>query len=927
MSTQKKVYEMNKNEFNVAESRNGFPIIEAIIENQLILLHSKYDPIKEAERLIGSFKDKIERADHVLFYGAGIGYVVRSFFERYPNKLASVYEPIDEVANLCIQHQGKSKFPLEYLENYVVENEQKTLEENLEVFGGVMQHKFEIIVLPSYERWQRENLKKFVQAFKKWVDNKQANVGASTRFSRRWTINSLMNLSKTFEHPNLLLEKKKYFEGKPVLLVSAGPSLSEEIENIKKIKEDGLAYIFAVGSANKVLVQEGILPDAVCTYDPQKHNYAVFKELYELGIDTVPMIYGSTVGYETLEFYRGPKLYIPTSQDKLIANFRSDKQIFVDDATSIAIVTIQILTELEVGKIILVGQNFAFKKDQFYAKGINRYDKEKREMTDNSVQKKDLIRTFEVEDVHGDKVLTNISFNRMKENMENYLKQITIPVINTTNGGAAIEGTTFLPLQHFIAEELIEKVVVDNWWKSNLPERSSILNQAFLKKYSKEFDLFIQQDKGLEKFLKDFQNSMENLKVNQILRKLEKFDDLFQKYHQNAFYLTTILPIAQLAFEKLKAETQLIRTMNTSAQKAKKVIQVYYTYLANCRAIYRDIAPIVTDHIFSKLGEKTETKGYVSTSGVFQYIGDWKLKYHSLKENVESAPNIYNIGVETIENDACIVFRFSGTTLSLFGTIHTQKALKLHVQIDDEVNKITIRNRFEEDKYGSFKHQKIFEVFGLEEKMHEVKVTVISAGPSFVFEGIEIDENSRAYHVDEVMSVEELKIGKRIRCSYKAIYNQVGDFSGLGNEINKHLPVNSSANPNGDFYFIMVDEIDSKLILLADRIIQNHIAVKKLLNLQKTQLNIKTTLRLLNDNEEPKHPNSEWNKYVVNSTYKDIWNVGSTSTWTATSNTKCENRYVSRGGGLVGNHICNEFNVEHTAIEQRGFRPVLEIKI
>lgn len=927
---------MDKIEFNYMESKNGLPIVEVLVEGQPILLHSKYDPIKEAERLIESFKDKIERADHILFYGAGMGYLVRAFIERYPNKLVSVFEPFEEVANLCIRNKGKSKFPLEYLENYVVETSQKTMEEHLAVFDVAMQHKFEIIVLPSYERWKTEHLKKFIQTFKKQVDNKQANVGASTIFSRRWTINALMNLPNTFEHQNFLLEKKKYFEGKPVLLVSAGPSLSEEIENIKKIKEIGLAYIFAVGSANKALVQEGILPDAICTYDPQSYNHSVFKELYERGINTVPMIYGTTVGFETLEFYQGPKLYFPTSKDQLTANFHNDKQIVVDDATTIAIVTLQLLNVLEVGKIILVGQNFAFKKNQFYAKGINRYNKEKKEITDNSVQEDDLFKTFEVEDVHGDQVLTNISFKRMKENMETYLKRITIPVINTTNGGAAIEGTTFQPLQQLIEEELTDKVVMDEWWKSALPERTEMINQQFLKKYRKALDQFVQQDNELLKYLADFKKSLNNLNVNQIQRKLIKSDELFRKYHENIFYLATILPIAQLEFEKLQAETLLIPTMDNPKEKTEKLIQLYSTYLASCRAVYREIAPIVTNNTLLELDEQTETKSYVSTSGVFHYVGDWEKKYHTLKENVESAPSIYAIGVETKEKDSSIAFRFSGTTLKLFGTVHSQNALKLQIQIDDKVNTITFIIRYEENKYGSFIHQKLFEASGLEEKIHDVKITIVSDSPSFVFEGIEIDSTGRAYHIDEVMNVEELEIGKRIRCHYKATYNQRGEFSALGEVESEFIPVQSVAYPDGDLYFIMVDEIDVEKKLIADRVVQNYVSWKQLRRGRGVLGNQSVYFREISEQEK------EWEKYLSkkksNGTFSDLFNHSSqTASWTdyavdgLDSGYKVKNLVTIRGHFyhhvLYGNSPDFFYSIPETYVQRFvGYRPVCIIK-
>jgi len=903
---------MEKIGFNYVESKNGLPIAEILIEGQSILLHSKYDPIKEAERLIDSLKDKIENADHILLYGAGMGYLVRSFFERYPNKLVSVYEPFEEVANLCIQHKGQSKFPLEYLENYVVENSQKNMEESLMVFDGVMQHKIEIIVLPSYERLHLAHLKVFIETFKKQVDIKNVNVLTTSTFSRRWTVNALINLPKTFEHSNILGEKKKYFEGKPVLLVSAGPSLSEEIENIKKVKENGLAYIFAVGSANKTLIQEGILPDAVCTYDPQSHNHLVFKDLYERGIKTVPMIYGTTVGFETLDFYKGPKLYFTTTKDHLTTNFHLDKQVVVEDATSIAIVTLQLLNELKVGKIILVGQNFAFKRNMFYAKGIGRFDNEKKEVTDNSVKESDLIRTYEVVDVHGNQVLTNIILNRMKENMESYLKRITIPVINTTNGGAAINRTTFQPLKQVIKEELTEKVVVEEWWKSEIQEESSkYLNQDIKKRYSKSFELFVEQDKDLLKHLNGFQHSLICLNVNQVQRKLKQLDELFNKYHNNLFYQTTILPIAQLAFEKLNAGTQLIPTMDSTKEKTEKLIQMYITYLASCRAIYKDIAPIVSNLTIPKLNEIQGKKSYIATSSVFSYVGEWwkeilppkeqmpnyltkEQKYEwyeqkKLKDKIE----VHTPFSKTTKIGSKIHFRFKGTKLSLFGKNPTDEALKLKVIIDKKSTLITINEKVTEETYNLYIRNEIFECTSLKNEFHEVTIEVLSENSNFHFQGIEINKEGRAYHVEEVTQLNQLRVGKRIRCH---IGSEVVDgkafITNIGEETDEKMALDAT-QPSGDFYLVNVYDVEGVSKFICDR----SIGLRVFVNLTNDESNnielnrvpvidFDSPLReLVSCSTSYNNGNYTWSAYKAFNkqveSYKDAWATdrGITSGW------------------------------------------------
>ena len=54
--------------------------------------------------------------------------------------------------------------------------------------------------------------------------------------------------------PNILMEKKGEFKKKPAIIVAAGRSLNEEIENIRHVIDNGLSYIFSVGSAINTLI-------------------------------------------------------------------------------------------------------------------------------------------------------------------------------------------------------------------------------------------------------------------------------------------------------------------------------------------------------------------------------------------------------------------------------------------------------------------------------------------------------------------------------------------------------------------------------------------------------------------------------------------------------------------------------------------------
>ncbi|MGE7090255.1 6-hydroxymethylpterin diphosphokinase MptE-like protein [Lysinibacillus sp. NPDC048646] len=882
---------MSKIQVEVLESKIGVPALQVEIDDKKMMLHSKYNPVQEAEHFIDSLREKIEEADHVLFYGIGLGYHVKYFSAAYPEKLISAYEPIEQIATISLRELAVTEFPKDKLSHYIVEDSQHPLVQNMEFLGELIHQKMLLIVLPVYERLFSEQTKEFGKALKSFLMTKGSNIVAAALFSKRWTLNALMNLPETFKHENIILHKKKFFKNKPVILVSAGPSLDEELEKLRIIKEKGLAYIFAVGSAAKALMLTNIYPDAICTYDPQQHNHYVFKEIYEQRITDIPMIYGTSVGFETLQFYQGPKFYFVTSQDQITPQFHKEQIPVISDAPTIALIMLQIFHALEVKQVYLVGQNLAFKEKRYYSKEVKRYDYEKKELTNSSIQTQDLINSFEVEDVHGGKVITNDSLNRMRLDIENYIDFVNMPVINTTNGGAAIKGANYQSLQQIIEEKLTEKIVVDEWWKSLIPEKSNEINQSFKKKYSNEFNLFVQRDKELENYLEDFQNSLLSIKSNQMRNKLDQLEKLFLKYQKNVFFQTTISPIAQLVFEKLNVEIRSMNRMEISRKKVEKAIQVYNNYLTSCRAFYRNIAPIITKHIMSELAELSEIKGYSSTSGVFHYIGDWEKKYHIIKENENFNSHVYAIGVETKEKGAQIAFRFHGTFLKLFGTVHSQDDLQLQVTVDGKVNIIKIKNPID-DKYGSFMKQKVFEISGLEEELHDVEITVLSDNPSLVFEGAEIDIKGRAYHIDEVISVDELEIGKRIRCHYKASYNKVGEFTTLGEESGDFLSLNACSDPDGDFYFIMVDNIEGIRKLIADRIIQNRID-KYAIQDKKVYINKKRGIVTCLSN-------NEWDKYlvfnvqIVNASL--AWNSDSISTsWVNDSEFSEEGYSIVRG--------------------------------
>lgn len=118
-----------------------------------------------------------------------------------------------------------------------------------------------------------------------------------------------------------------------------------------------------------------------------------------------------------------------------------------------------------------------------------------------------------------------------------------------------------------------------------------------------------------------------------------------------------------------------------------------------------------------------------------------------------------------------------------------------------------------------------FEKTGLSNQRHKVVISAAFQNNNLLeVDAIDIDTTGRLYHPDEVTDIKDLAVGKRIRCHYVASSNVVGSFSGLGVETSDLIPASSSATPNGDFYWIMFEDVNKKKVLVADRNVQSAIS-------------------------------------------------------------------------------------------------------
>ena len=569
---------LDMDSIQIKETKKGYKTLWVEKNNKKAYLHSKYNPIREAETIVNQYSN-IEDNTTIIFYGVGLGYHIDLFLKKYPNVNYYIYEPIPEILYAYLSYKPLKKLPSLNLKDIVLADNKL---ETIKFFDNIINKtsdNFICIPLNSHKNIYAKKYNQFIELFKETLKDKKTSIGTNLIFQERWILNSMKNFGEVLNTPNILLEKKGEFKDKPAMLVAAGPSLNEEIENIRYIKDNGLAYIFSVGSAVNTLVHYNIYPDVACTYDPGKFNQNVFTKIKEKEIKDIPMVFGSSVGYETLVNYPGKKYHMITSQDS-VSNYylrnENNKPIdMVYDAPTIAVVTLQLLYELGFNPIILVGQNLAYKGKKRHSEGIH-YS---RDITD-----KDIENGIYVKDVYGEKILTSLGFDSMRKQMEQYIKILhNVKVINTTKGGAHIEGTDFIELKIVIDKYLKEKVVEHNWLEGNKTK----YDREYLETQSKKMDIAYKRALKLIDDYYDTLNKIERLIGNKNFNQAEKtyikLDKVLRKSENNDFFKVFILPMNRVQYELLANSIDSLNEEKDPVKKGKRIIDAFKGFMDLCK--------------------------------------------------------------------------------------------------------------------------------------------------------------------------------------------------------------------------------------------------------------------------------------------------------------------------------------------------------
>lgn len=363
-------------------------------------------------------------------------------------------------------------------------------------------------ILPNYSEICLEKVHDFQKVLKMCAEEYLTSVNTVRRFS---TV-AVENMLKNADYVRTGYQAKQLLyvvpDGMPAIIVSAGPSLNKNIDELKKAKNK--AFIIAVDTAIKPLLNHGIVPDMYAIIDGKKPLDLVAVEESR----NIPLLSEVRAAHAVLNYHKGKKFffreYIPYFDRMYEMNGK--EWAGMDVGGSVATAAFSLACYLGIKTVILVGQDLALTGNKTHADGtfeekMKELDTSKMKMVPGNVE---------------EKVPTRHDFDHYRIWFEDFIAhwQSMYPnfrVINATEGGAKVEGTEISTLKEAIENEC--KVEADI--------------SAAIDKLEPVFDP--EEQKKILAYMKDTPKKFHEMAMNAVTEKklYQKLDKMTQNHNMD----------------------------------------------------------------------------------------------------------------------------------------------------------------------------------------------------------------------------------------------------------------------------------------------------------------------------------------------------------------------------------------------------------
>lgn len=420
----------------VGDAADGEQFLAVVKDEDVITLSSIYSPEHVVERFLLQFEERAERL-HVMIFGFGSGEAVRRILaDRELFEECIVYEP-----SLMILRKAMEIYPLmdmigdDRFRLFVGGVNDTELYPYLDDTMDYLNWEYyQYACLPKYRELFREQEASVYARFHQVYHYRNVDQNTLIHYAAQGSDNEILSFRWLMDGKNFYDMRQHISEQDVCIVVASGPSLQKNVEELKKAK--GKALIFCVDSAAKILLAHDIMPDLLCTVDPDKGG----EPLADYRLADIPIAMSPESDHRMLEMMGTPHVLCFSAgnayHQDVFKQAGCDMPYF-DGGGSVATNCFKLAAAVGFRTIILAGQDLALQDGRIHAESDH--------------EEQSGWQQLKVKGYYGGEVTTLSDF---KLYLDWYVAQISqlegCRVINATEGGARIDGAEQMPLKDAI---------------------------------------------------------------------------------------------------------------------------------------------------------------------------------------------------------------------------------------------------------------------------------------------------------------------------------------------------------------------------------------------------------------------------------------------------------------------------------------------
>jgi hypothetical protein len=596
----------------VEPSRSGaWTVALPAADGRPAYLHSRYDPEAEAAKLI----DGVETEGQYCFFvsGFGLGYHLQALRERIaPDAIIVVVESDLRLVAAALACVDLSEVLAEGRLTIITDEDKARLHERLQPQTALIMLGARFVSHPPSQRVAAD----FHQAMRRLLTEFVAFARTSLVTlvnNAQITCRNVANNIGTYAATSSIDVLDKRFANRPAVVVSAGPSLRRNIDQLIAARDR--VIVIALQTTLKTLLEHGITPDFVTSLD----YHEVSRQYYEgiEALEDIHLVAEPKATWHVLDDYPGPVSILDNSFARLLIGEELAPRAPLPPGATVAHLAFYLARYMGCDPIILIGQDLAYTGYVYYSPGmeihrswdseINRFNTMETKEWERTARMGNMLRT--TVDAEGRKVYSDDLLMTYLEQFERDIMQTSGRVINATEGGARIRGAEHLPLAEtltrFAAESIPRALFA---YRQKLRGRDTTI----LPRVRDELTARRDEVRHLAKLCDQMRDVLRELKgltdqPDRFNRRLVRVDELRAQVHQASRAYRIINAVAQLSeLRRFSADRELTAGRVEGVERAKRQLKRDLEFVGGIREGARSVEELLEEAL-GRVAARIET--------------------------------------------------------------------------------------------------------------------------------------------------------------------------------------------------------------------------------------------------------------------------------------------------------------------------------